>query len=109
MDLRKLVRAGRLRDTDQPTDAACMAHDACYDQAGFTAGSNLQGSNAQLQACNQELCNALRARRNALVQSLGHSWLPADPPANVSSELNADDQINLYLTCVVAPWGNSCH
>jgi Phospholipase A2 len=22
-----------------PTDTACMAHDACYAQAGFTAGS----------------------------------------------------------------------
>ena len=101
--------AGGSGNPTDPTDAACMAHDACYAQAGFSPGSNFQGSNAQLQACNQQLCNAVNARRNSLTQSLGHSWLPAVPPANVSSEISADQQISLYFTYAVAPWGNSCH
>jgi RHS repeat-associated protein len=91
------------------TDSACMAHDLCYDKAGFSPGSNFQGSNAQLQACNQQLCNAVKARQNSLTQSLGKSWLPAVPPENVSNELTADADINFYFTWVVAPGGNACH
>jgi RHS repeat-associated protein len=92
-----------------PTDAACMAHDACYAQAGLTAGSNFNGYNAQLQSCNQQLCNAVNTRRKSLAQSMGHSWLSAAPPANVTSEISADQQISIYFTSVIAPWGNSCH
>jgi hypothetical protein len=44
-------------------DAACQAHDACYDQNHLSAGMNwgvgLTPQNAQaLQTCNQNLCNA---------------------------------------------------
>ncbi len=41
--------AGGSGNPTDPSDAACMAHDDCYAQAGFTPGSNFQGSNAQLQ------------------------------------------------------------
>jgi RHS repeat-associated protein len=92
-----------------PTDAACMAHDLNYDQGGYTAGSNFQGYNAQLQNYNQLLCNAVRARRNSLTESLGHSWLPSVPPDNVINEIKADQDIDLYFTWVIAPWGNACH
>jgi hypothetical protein len=44
-------------------DAACQAHDQCYDANGFTPGSNwnpFQSPNQiqALQQCNQNLCNA---------------------------------------------------
>jgi hypothetical protein len=103
--------AGGSGNPTDPTDAACMAHDACYAQAGFTQMSNFQGSNAQLQACNQQLCNAVNARRASLFQStgVGQTWLPAVPPDNVMNEIKADQDISLYFTWVVAPGGNSCH
>jgi RHS repeat-associated protein len=47
-------------------DAACKAHDQCYDKFGLSAGSNFNGSGSTppsllvLQACNQALCNSAR-------------------------------------------------
>ena len=103
--------AGVSGNPTDPTDAACMAHDVCYAQAGFTPLSNFRGSNAQLQACNQQLCNAVNARRASLFQStgVGLTWLPAVPPDNVMNEIKADQDISLYFTWGVAPGGNSCH
>lgn len=97
--------AGGSGKTISPTDDACRTHDLCYAQAGFTAGSNFQGPNAQLQACNQALCNAVRARRGLLNMSGLHSWLVSVPPEEVS----ADGDIDTYFTWVIAPWGNACH
>jgi hypothetical protein len=96
------------------TDAACQQHDACYAQAGFSPGSNFQGPNAQLQACNQQLCNAVRGARQSIINqaaargtrnSRGVSpvYLPGQ-----ESEMEADSEINLYFTYVVAPGGSSC-
>lgn len=61
-----------------PTDAACMAHDLCYDQAGLTAGSNFQGSNAQLQACNQQLCDAVGGQTELPASIAGPQLAPGD-------------------------------
>jgi len=87
------------------TDAACMAHDRCYARSGFTAGSNFQGFNAALQACNQQLCDAVRARLNYLLRTLP----PAEVLSGTSPETNAAGDINLYFTWIIAPWGNACH
>jgi hypothetical protein len=42
-------------------DAACKAHDQCYDNIGFSASSNFNHLSAtdaaNLKACNQLLCN----------------------------------------------------
>jgi RHS repeat-associated protein len=52
------------------TDAACMAHDQCYDNLNLNADQYMSGnlSPSQIQgaaACNQQLCNAvLNANRN---------------------------------------------
>jgi hypothetical protein len=97
------------------TDAACQQHDACYAQAGFSPVSNLQGPNAQLQACNQNLCNAVRGARQSIINqaaargtrnSRGVSpvYLPGQ-----ESEIEADSEINLYFSLIVAPGGNACH
>ncbi len=91
-----------------PTDAACRAHDLCYAQAGFTPGSNFQGPNAQLQACNQQLCNAVRTRQNLLIQN-SRSKGPLTTSVYEVQEPGADGDINFYFTRVIAPWGNSCH
>jgi hypothetical protein len=40
--------AGGMGTPINSTDAACQTHDACYNQAGFSPGSNYQNSNAQL-------------------------------------------------------------
>jgi RHS repeat-associated protein len=87
------------------TDAACHQHDDCYDRGGFTMWSNFQGPNAQLQACNQQLCNAVRATRT----SLAIPWLPSLAPTSALQEAGADRDINTYFTWVMAPGGNSCH
>jgi RHS repeat-associated protein len=48
-------------------DAACKAHDNCYDSIGFSASSNFNNLSAtdaaNVQACNQLLCNAARQSR----------------------------------------------
>jgi RHS repeat-associated protein len=87
------------------TDAACHQHDDCYNSGGFTPGSNFQGHNAQLQACNQQLCNAARAR----LSSLAIPWLPSLASTSALQEAEADREINFYFTWVVAPGGDSCH
>jgi RHS repeat-associated protein len=87
------------------TDAACHQHDDCYDSGGFTPVSNFRGHNAQLQACNQQLCNAARAR----LSSLAIPWLPSLASTSALQEAEADREINFYFTWVVAPGGNSCH
>lgn len=98
------------------TDAACQTHDACYSQAGFSPGSNYQGSNAQLQACNQQLCNSVRNSNQALIQqadshvqhtSRGSSPMSGFSPAQ-AAQFQANSDINLFFTLLVAP-GNSCH
>lgn len=86
-------------------DAACHQRDDCYDRGGFTMWSNFQGPNAQLQACNQQLCNAVRATRT----SLAIPWLPSLAPTSALQEDGADRDINTYFTWVIAPGGNSCH
>ncbi len=44
-------------------DAACMLHDYCYDRAGVSILSDIfpasSETNAAIQSCNQQLCNAL--------------------------------------------------
>jgi RHS repeat-associated protein len=108
--------AGGMGTPINGTDAACQQHDACYSQAGFSPGSNYQGSNAQLQACNQQLCNAVRASNRALIQqanplvqhtSRGSSPMGAFTPAQ-AAQFQANSDINLFFTWLVAP-GNSCH
>jgi RHS repeat-associated protein len=97
------------------TDAACQQHDACYAQAGFSPGSNYQASNPQLQACNQQLCNSVRAQRTSLLShgagpirtSRGTSGTSNLSPGEYQ-EFQADNDINLFFTWLVAP-GNSCH
>jgi len=97
------------------TDAACQQHDACYAQAGLSPWSNFTGPNAQLQGCNQQLCNAVRSARQSIInqaaargtrKSRGVSpvYLPGQ-----ESEIEADNEINLYFTYMTAPGGSSCH
>ncbi len=100
--------AGGSGNPTDPTDAACMAHDACYAQAGFTPGSNFQGPNTQLQACNQQLCDAVRARQGSLIQKI-RSKGPLVTSVYDAQEPGADGDINFYFTWAIAPWGNSCH
>jgi RHS repeat-associated protein len=100
-----------------PTGSACQAHDTCYTQGGFSPGSNLQGPNAQLQSCNQKLCDAVRARKSALLGPVAASPLRTSrgiSPASVLSpadynELQAADDINFFFTWATAPFGSSCH
>jgi hypothetical protein len=58
-----------------------------------------------LQACNQQLCNTVRAR----LSSLAIPWLPSLASTSALQEAGADRDINAYFTWAVAPWGNSCH
>jgi RHS repeat-associated protein len=108
--------AGGMGTPINGTDAACQTHDACYNQAGFSPGSNYQGSNTQLQACNQQLCNAVRASNQSLIQqadslvqhtSRGSSPMGGFSPAQ-AGQFQANSDINLFFTWLVAP-GNSCH
>ncbi len=106
--------AGGMGNPINGTDAACQTHDACYDQAGFTPGSNFQGGNAQLQACNQQLCNAVRGARQSIINQAAAAGTrtsrgvsPVYTPAQWS-ELQADSDINLFFTYIV-PGANSCH
>ena len=96
------------------TDAACKAHDQCVDQGGFTPGSNYKGPNAQLQGCNQRLCDAVKSERQSIINqaaargartSRGVSpvYLPGQ-----ASELQADSDINFFFTWMVRP-GTACH
>jgi hypothetical protein len=108
--------AGGSGTPNDPTDAACRAHDYCYDQSGFTPGSNFQGYNPALQACNQKFCDAVKARRQSLLDKTrvlpGPTWTGAYPVYNQypqTSEMRADTQINLYFSLIVAPGGNACH
>lgn len=86
------------------TDAGCMLHDFCYYQGGFTWGSNFQGFNAQLQACNQQLCNTVRAREN----SLNPQIVNQGPFSPLAPEANNDSEIYSYFGGIIAPWGNEC-
>jgi hypothetical protein len=106
--------AGGMGTPINGTDAACQTHDACYNQAGFSPGSNFQGGNAQLQACNQQLCNAVRGARQSIINQAGAAGSrtsrgvsPVYSPGQWS-ELQADSDINLYFTYIV-PGANSCH
>ena len=106
--------AGGMGNPINGTDAACQTHDACYDQAGFTPGSNFQGGSAQLQACNQQLCNAVRGARQSIINQAAAAGTrtsrgvsPVYTPAQWS-ELQADSDINLFFTYIV-PGANSCH
>jgi hypothetical protein len=50
-------------------DWACAAHDRCYEQNGFTGGSNFNyfmspQREATLQGCNQALCDSAAANPN---------------------------------------------
>jgi RHS repeat-associated protein len=106
--------AGGMGNPINGTDAACQTHDQCYNQAGFSPGSNFQGGNAQLQACNQNLCNAVRGARQSIISQAGAAGTrtsrgvsPVYTPGQWS-ELQADSDINLYFTYIV-PGANSCH
>ena len=107
--------AGGMGTPINGTDTACQAHDACYSQAGLSPGSNFQGPNAQLQACNQNLCNAVRGARQSIInqaaargtrnsRGISPVYLPGQ-----ESEIEADSDINFYFSFVVAPGGNACH
>jgi hypothetical protein len=96
------------------TDAACQTHDACYNQAGFSPGSNFQGGNAQLQGCNQNLCNAVNGARQSIINQAAAAGTrtsrgvsPVYTPTQWN-ELQADSDINLYFTLIV-PGANACH
>ncbi len=90
------------------TDAACIAHDACYFQGGFTATTNFGPHNAALQACNQQLCNTVKARQNILVQQTKSRGPFGAYLDNDHYEAEADGEINDYFT--IAPRnGNGCH
>jgi len=106
--------AGGMGTPINGTDTACRTHDACYNQAGFSPGSNFQGGNAQLQACNQNLCNAVRGARQSIINQAAAAGTrtsrgvsPVYTPGQWS-ELQADSDINLYFTYIV-PGANSCH
>lgn len=106
--------AGGMGNPINGTDAACQTHDACYNQGGFSPGSNFQGPNAQLQACNQQLCNAVRGARQSIINQAGAAGSrtsrgvsPVYSPGQWS-ELQADSDINLYFTSIV-PGANACH
>lgn len=97
------------------TDAACQAHDQCYSQGGFSPGSNFQGPNAQLQACNQTLCNAVNGARQSIINQAAANGTrnsrgvsPVYLPGQ-EGEMQADSEINFYFTWIVAPGGNACH
>jgi hypothetical protein len=87
------------------TDTGCMFHDYCYFQGGFTFGSNFQGFNAQLQACNQLLCNGVRTRANQL---LNQGIVNQGPFSPLGPEYGADSDINYLFTRLISPWGNAC-
>lgn len=84
-----------------------MAHDSCYAKGGFTAGDNFGGSNTALQGCNQQLCDSVRGRRRALLETYDIGTFPAIPPDNVRNELNADNDINEFFSHFV--FSNGCH
>lgn len=77
------------------TDEACMLHDKCYGDNGFTPLSNFQEPVDLLRQCNQNLCDAVQARS----ASLG---------ATISLEKQADIEILGYFGYIVSP-GVNCH
>ena len=97
-------------------DAAAMIHDYCYHQGGFTAGSNFQGPNAQLQACNQSLCDAERKIKQAIItQGVQNAPVPFSSrggspylTSEQEKELEAAEDMINYFTWLVPP-GNACH
>jgi RHS repeat-associated protein len=97
-------------------DAGAMVHDYCYKQGNFRAGSNFQSSNAQLQACNQALCNTERqVQQNLIEQGMANSRTAPtsrgmSPTFTQSQfeEIQATQDIIDYFTWVVPP-GNACH
>jgi RHS repeat-associated protein len=96
------------------TDAACMAHDQCYGRHRFSAISNFTGHNNVLQACNQLLCNAVRARAAELTlqaYNMVQSPLPflRAPRRYYSAEYIAAIEINAYFTYGIAIGGSACH
>jgi RHS repeat-associated protein len=105
--------AGGQGNTIDATDAACKQHDECYSIGGFTLGSNYRGYNAQLQKCNQQLCDAVRARRAAILSN--HEWPKGETlpffvrPMRAQVEQRVDREINFYFTYLIAPGGSSCH
>lgn len=96
-------------------DAGAMMHDYCYHQGGFTAGSNFQSDNAQLQACNQSLCNTEEQVRQGLITqgAAKAQWTSrgASPMGGLTaaqnSELQATSAMIDYFTWGV-PSGNAC-
>jgi RHS repeat-associated protein len=60
---------GGAGDPNSPADAACQAHDTCYDQSSLTVFDNFRTLSpdkaAAMQACNQALCNAERATNSS--------------------------------------------
>jgi RHS repeat-associated protein len=95
---------------DMGTDAACMNHDACYGQYGFSVMSNYDLAIAYpaivvtaLQGCNQDLCDAVRAIGSAIRKNpIGVITV------NQLNESGADIEINFYFTWLV-PQRYSCH
>jgi RHS repeat-associated protein len=85
------------------TDAACQQHDYCYDRNNLTSFSNFGPYNAQLQNCNQQLCNAARGVEWAF-QGAPFPYPGMPSPA----EYNAASEIDYYFSH--APFnGNGCH
>jgi hypothetical protein len=71
-----------------------------------------------LQACNQNLCNAVSARRQSIINqaTTRAAWLSPNGSSRGSSpayfpgqenEIQADWEINMYFTWVIAR-GNAC-
>jgi RHS repeat-associated protein len=91
------------------TDAACQSHDTCYARNGFSASSNVRGPNAALAACNQALCDSVRAQAQSFDRrvSRGADLAYFDRHWN---ERQADRQIDFYFTIALHALGqNACH
>jgi hypothetical protein len=93
-------------------DAACMQHDQCYAQNGFTAGSNFGAPNSALQGCNQALCTAAQTVQTQLVGSVAMHGPPVIGPS-VPSLNQANEYLNAGLIQSYFSLGalgqNACH
>jgi hypothetical protein len=70
-------------------DAACKAHDQCYDNIGLSASSNFNDLSAtdaaNVKACNQLLCNSA-LRSNARGSTLTNLYFTIVVNSNVACE-----------------------
>jgi RHS repeat-associated protein len=75
-------------------DAYCLIHDYCYDRAGLSASTNVNGllSNPALSACNQALCNGAMSVLNS----------------NVATENEKENAVEVTAYFTIVPIRGSC-